>query len=175
MPMRGSKLLFLLMALVSVPALHAQTKGAIGGDNMMLFGIVSDEKGDAEMQNVCVRVYTDSIAGDSVFTDAMGKYQLFVPLKGLHRLVYSTDGYHRKAVAIDANGEMDEAARGEEWNMRIDISLTKADVALPDDLLDTPIGKAAWQPEMREFQWDQPYTERYKQRYKQEVKAAGKK
>lgn len=175
MPMRRSIVHVLLAVLVNATATSAQTKGAIGGDNMMLFGIVSEEKGDAEMQNVCVRVYTDSIPGDSVFTDAMGKYQLFVPLKGVHHLVYSTEGYHRKAVAIDTNGEMDEAARGEEWNMRIDISLAKADIALPDDLLDTPIGKAAWQPEMREFQWDQPYTERYKQRYKQEVKAAGKK
>ncbi|MGV3638672.1 MAG: hypothetical protein ACO1NQ_13610 [Flavobacteriales bacterium] len=173
--MRWCNVLLLCAALWNAQALHAQTKGAIGGDNMMLFGIVTEEKGGAEMQNVRVRVYTDSIAGDSVFTDAMGKYQLFVPLKGVHRLVYSTDGFHRKVVAIDTNGELDAAARGEEWNMRIDISLAKADLALPDELLDTPIGKAAWQPEMREFQWDQPYTERYKQRYKQEVKAAGKK
>lgn len=141
----------------------------------MLFGVVTEDKGGADMRNVCVRVLTDSIARDSVFTDALGKYQLFIPLTGIHRLVYAMDGYHRKVVEVDANGELDEAARRQEWNLRIDISLVKADVPLPDELLDTPIGKAAWQPEMREFRWDQPYTERYRQQYKQAVKAAGKK
>ncbi|MBX2971691.1 MAG: hypothetical protein KF797_01175 [Flavobacteriales bacterium] len=157
-----------------IPAV-AQVSGDIGKDRMMLFGVVTEDKGGADMRNVCVRLYTDSVAGDSVFTDAMGKYQLFIPLKGVHRLVYSMDGYHRKVVQVDASGEMDEAARKQEWNMRVDISLVQATLALPDELLDTPVGKAEWQPEMREFKWDQPYTERYKLRYKQAVKAAGRK
>ena len=57
----------------------------------------------------------------------------------------------------------------------LDIGLVRSDLVLPDELLDTPIGKAAWLPAVREFRWDQPYTERYKQRYKQAVKAAGRK
>ncbi len=142
---------------------------------MMLFGIVSEEKGGIELRNVTVRLYTDSVAQDSVFTDPMGKYQLFIPLTGMHRVVYSLDGFHRKIVEVDTNGDLDEAARKQEWNLRVDISLVRSEVELPDELLDTPIGKAAWQPAMHEFQWDQPYTERYKQRYKQAVKAAGRK
>lgn len=141
----------------------------------MLFGIVEDQRSGKPLQNVCVRVYTDSIAGDSVFTDPVGKYQTFVSLGGVHRVVYSSDGHHRKVVQLDTSGELDDAARAQEWNMRVDISLMGSDLTLPDELLDTPIGIAEWQPAMREFQWDQPYTERYKQRFKQAVKEAGKK
>ncbi|MBL7952932.1 MAG: hypothetical protein JNM62_14575 [Flavobacteriales bacterium] len=144
-------------------------------NDLMLFGIVDDQKSGDAMQNACVRVFTDSIAGDSVFTDAMGKYQVFVALGSKHRLAYSAEGHHRKVVEVDASAEMDAAARTQEWNIRIDISLMPAEVQLPDELLDTPIGMAAWQPAMREFQWDGPYTERYKQRFKQAVKEAGKK
>lgn len=143
-------------------------------ENLMLFGIVEDQRSGKPLQNARVRVYTDSIAGDSVFTDALGKYQLFVPLLGVHRLEYADPDHHRKLVEVDANGEFDAVARAQEWNLRIDIDLLLADVALPDELLDTPIGKAAYVAAMREFQWDQPYTERYKQRFKQELKSAGK-
>lgn len=142
--------------------------------DLMLFGIVEDGRGQP-LQNVCVRVYTDSVAGDSVFTDPLGKYQTFVPLDGEHRLTYTYDGHHRKCVLINADAEMDAADRVREWNMRIDITLLPADAPLPDDLLDTPAGMAAWVPAMHEFQWDQPYSERYKQRLKQEMKAAGRK
>jgi len=169
----GSFLVAVCVAAVA-PAV-AQLSGDIGSGKMMLFGIVTDEKGGMEMHNITVRLYTDSIAADSTFTDAMGRYQLFVPLKGIHRLVYSMDGYHRKVVQVDVSGAMDEAARRQEWNMRVDISLVPATLVLPDDLLDTPIGKAGWQPGMREFQWDEPYTERYRQQYRQALKAAGRK
>lgn len=175
MAMHRWRITILACAVVIASTALAQVPDAIGKDKIMLFGVVTEEKGGADLRNACVRVFTDSIAGDSVFTDAMGKYQLFVPLHGVHKLVYTMDGYHRKAVSIDASGEMSENARGQEWNLRIDIGLNKADIPLPEDLLDTPIGKAAWQPERGEFLWDQPYTERYKQRYKQAVKAAGKK
>lgn len=144
-------------------------------NDMMLFGIVEDQDSGKPIQNICVRVFTDSVPGDSVFTEANGKYQVFVPLSGVHRLVYSGEGRHRKVVTMDTNGELDAAARRQEWNMRIDISLVGSDVPLPDDLLDTPIGMAAWVPGVREFQWDQPYTERYMKRFKQAVKEAGKK
>lgn len=144
-------------------------------NDLMLFGIVDDQKSNDVMQNVCVRVFTDSIAGDSVFTDAMGKYQVFVPLGKKHRLAFTAEGHHRKVVEIDATAEMEVADRVKEWNIRIDISLQPADVQLPDELLDTPIGMASWEAALHEFQWDQPYTERYKQRYKQAVKEAGKK
>lgn len=144
-------------------------------NDLMLFGIVDDQKSNDIMQNVCVRVFTDSIAGDSVFTDSMGKYQVFVPLGKKHRVAYTAEGHHRKVVEIDATAEMDVADRVKEWNIRVDISLQPAEVSLPDDLLDTPIGMARWQASLHEFQWDQPYTERYKQRYKQAVKEAGKK
>lgn len=162
--------LFLAIGTVCI----AQDSTATKPQDMMLFGIVTDEAGNDPMRNVTVRLYTDSVAGDSVFTDPLGKYQLFVPLAGVHRLVYSMDGYHRKTVLVDANAEMDAAARALEWNMRIDISLMLAQVALSDELLDTPIGKAAWQADLREFKWDQPYTDRYKLRLKQALKAAGK-
>ncbi len=168
--MEFRRTLAIALALCLVRMAFAQAPPSI-----MLFGIVDDQKTNNAMQNVCVRVFTDSIAGDSVFTDAVGKYQLFVPLGQKHRLAYTAEGHHRKVVEVDATAEMDAAARNQEWNIRIDISLLPAEVPLPDELLDTPIGMAAWQPAMREFQWDQPYTERYKQRYKQAVKEAGKK
>lgn len=165
--------LLLITALAPASCVLGAQDGSMSQEQeMMLFGIVEDERGNAPMQNVCVRVYTDSIAGDSVFTDPMGKYQVFVPLKGVHTLVYRMDGYHRKTVQVDTNGEMDNVARTKEWNIRIDIGLAQAGKPLPDDLLDTPIGRAKWQPSLGEFQWDQPYTERYKQRYKQALKAA---
>lgn len=172
--MHRSRSLFTAVYMALVVTTVAQVPDGIGKDQMMFFGIVTQEKGGAEMRNVTVRLYTDSVAGDSVFTDAVGKYQLFIPLNGVHRVVYSMEGYHRKVVQVDATGEMDAAARQQEWNLRVDISLVQADLALPDELLDTPIGKAEWQPGMREFKWDQPYTERYKQQYKQAVKAAGR-
>lgn len=172
--MHPSRTLLVAACAFYLQGTHAQVQGDIGKDRMMLFGIVTDDKSDVELRNVTVRVFTDSVAQDSVFTDPMGKYQLFLPLTGMHHVVYSMDGFHRKVVQVDANGELDEAARKQEWNLRVDISLVRSDKALPDELLDTPIGKAAWQPAMREFQWDQPYTERYKQRFKQAVKAAGK-
>lgn len=164
--------ILLLGMLCCASAAWAQTPPQ--ASNIMLFGIVEDERSGKPLQNTRVRVYTDSIAGDSVFTDALGKYQLFVPLQGVHRLEYAGPDHHRKLVEVDANGGFDAAARAQEWNLRIDIDLLLADVALPDELLDTPIGKAAYVSAMREFQWDQPYTERYKQRFKQELKSAGK-
>lgn len=153
----------------------AQVQDAIGKDRMMLFGVVTEGKGGADLRNVTVRVVTDSIPRDSVFTDATGRYQVFVPLQGVHRLVYALDGFDRKVVQVDASGEMDEAARKQEWNLRIDIELKPTEAELPAELMDTPIGIAAWQPEVREFGWDRPYTDRYKLRYKQAVKAAGRK
>ncbi|MBK6371071.1 MAG: hypothetical protein IPF64_14950 [Flavobacteriales bacterium] len=92
-----------------------------------------------------------------------------------HRLEYWLEDHHRKVIQVDANGEMDAAARAQEWNLRVDIDLLIADPPLPDDLLDMPAGVAEWEPAMREFQWDRPYSERYKQRYKQALKEAGRK
>lgn len=165
---------FLLVVCIAVQV-TVRAQDTIGKDRIMLFGVVTEEKGGADLRNVTVRVVTDSIVSDSVFTDALGRYQVFVPLSGVHRLIYSLDGHHRKVVQVDASGEMDEAARKQEWNLRIDIGLEKAAVPLPAELVDTPIGIAAWKPEMREFSWDRPYTERYKLRYKQAMKAAGRK
>jgi len=171
--MTRSSLLFALSLLCSAHVVQGQTEAP--KNDLMLFGIVEDQRSGKPLQNVCVRVYTDSIAGDSVFTDPVGKYQTFVSLGGVHRVVYSGDGHHRKVVQLDTSGELDDAARAQEWNMRVDISLMGSELSLPDELLDTPIGIAEWEPAMREFQWDQPYTERYKQRFKQAVKEAGKK
>jgi hypothetical protein len=151
----------------------AQSTG--GTENIMLFGIVEDQRSGRALQNVRVRVYTDSIAGDSVFTDPTGKYQIFLPLNGSHRLEYWLEDHHRKVVQVDANGEMDATARAQEWNLRVDIDLLIADPPLPDDLLDMPAGVAEWEPAMRDFQWNRPYSERYKQRYKQALKEAGRK
>ena len=173
--MQPSRHLLIALGAMWMFTARAQVGGGIGEGKMMLFGIVSEEKGGIELRNVTVRLYTDSVAKDSVFTDPMGKYQLFIPLAGVHRVVYSLDGFNRKIVEVDTNGELDEAARKQEWNLRVDIGLVRSDLVLPDELLDTPIGKAAWLPAVREFRWDQPYTERYKQRYKQAVKAAGRK
>lgn len=170
----GRTLLAVLCTWLCGPAV-AQVGDGIGKDRMMLFGVVTEEKDGTDLGNVTVLVVTDSIARDSAFTDALGRYQVFVPLQGVHRLVYALEGHHRKVVQVDTNGEMDEAARKQEWNLRIDIGLEKAEVALSDDLLNTPIGIAAWQPQMREFTWDRPYTERYRARYKQAMKAAGRK
>lgn len=165
-----SFLVFMLLAVgETFPQSPAQQK------DLMLFGIVEDQRSGKPLQNVCVRIYTDSIAGDSVFTDPLGKYQTFVDLGGRHRVVYSADGHHRKVVEVDTNGDLDASALAQEWNMRIDISLLGSELELPDDLLDTPVGMAAWVPAMREFQWDQPYTERYRIRYKQAVKDAERK
>jgi|GEM_PF-940699 len=157
--------------MLSAIVLHAQVPEK--ANNMMFFGIVDDLRTGKALQNVCIRVYTDSVPGDSVFTDAAGKYQTFQPLHGLQHLVYSLDGHHRKVVEVDLNGEMETADRSREWNMRIDVSLVTAGAALADDLLDTPIGKAKWAPAMHEFQWDQAYTERYMHRFKRALKVAG--
>ncbi len=166
------RILLVVMAIWGGGTMIAQDQVAIGKDRMMLFGIVSEGTGGDALQNVTVRVFTDSVAQDPVFTDAMGKYQLFVPLTGVHRVVYSLAGHHRKVVEVDTNGEMDAEARAQEWNLRVDVSLKPAEIQLADDLLDTPVGKAAWQPVLREFQWDRPYTDRYEHRYKLAVKAA---
>ncbi|MEO8589692.1 MAG: hypothetical protein ABI432_10015 [Flavobacteriales bacterium] len=157
----------LLFALFGALHLSGQSK-------MMLFGIVEDQRSDA-MQNVCVRVFTDSIAGDSIFTDAKGSYQLFVPIAGCQRLVYTADAHHRKVVEVDANGKMDPADRNQEWNLRVDITLLAAEQDLPADLLDTPVGMAAWAPATKSFEWDQAYTARYMLRYKEALKQAKRK
>lgn len=140
----------------------------------MLFGVVDTQKNGNALGNTTVQVLTDSVPGDSTFTDALGKYQVFVPLGKKHLLVFTAAGYHRKVVEFDASAEMDINDRAKEWNVRIDISLRSDDVRLPDELLDMPIGRARWQGELHEFQWDQAYTERYKQRYKQAVREAGR-
>lgn len=163
----------IVLAIMS-SAMQAQDDVALRPQDMMLFGIVEEERGRAPMGNVRVQVSTDSVPGDSTFTDAMGKYQVFVPLKGVHRVVYGMEGHHRKAVLVDANADMDAAARAREWNIRIDIALMRSDTPLPDDLLDTPIGRAAWRKELGEFKWDEPYTERYKLRLKKALKASGR-
>lgn len=163
-----------LIAAVAMSS-KAQDSTATKPADMMIFGIITDKAGNDPMRNASVTLHTDSMAVDSVFTDPLGRYQIFIPLAGVHRLVYAMDGYHRKTVEVDANAEMDAATRAQEWNLRVDISLLRAEVPLPDELLDTPVGKAAWQAEMREFKWDGPYTDRYEQRFKQALKEAARK
>lgn len=157
-----------LLALLGAARAQGQTQ-------MMLFGIVEDQRTEHALQNVCVRVYTDSIPGDSIFTDVDGRYQIFVPMKGCHRLVFANDGHYRKAVEVDTNGKMDPADRQQEWNLRIDITLLAAEKELPDLLLDTPVGSAAWIPATKSFEWDQAYTAREAQRFKEALKQAKRK
>ena len=158
------------VALALLGAVRAQ-----GQTQMMLFGIVEDQRTEHALENVGVRVFTDSIPGDSIFTDVEGRYQIFVPMKGCHRLVFTSDGYYRKAVEVDTNGKMDPADRQQEWNLRIDITLLTAEKELPDPLLDTPVGSAAWIPATKSFEWDQAYTARYALRFKEALKQAKRK
>lgn len=163
-----------LVRIAVVLSLFGATR-AQGQTQMMLFGIVEDQRTEHALQNVCVRVYTDSIPGDSIFTDIEGRYQLFVPMKGCHRVVYSSEGFYRKAVEVDTNGKMDPVDRQQEWNLRIDITLLTAEKELPELLLDTPVGSAAWIPATKSFEWDQAYTARSAQRFKEALKQAKRK
>ena len=162
-----------MVMVVAVPDLRAQA--VVPEKNMMLFGIVEDLKTGKPVPNASVGFATDSVVGDSVFTDMRGAYQTFIPIGKRYRMTYRADGHHAKVLVVDTQGEMEPADQQREWNMRIDITLASSALDLPEDLLDMPFGIASWVPEMHEFQWDGPYTERYRDQFKQAVKAAEKK
>lgn len=157
--------LFSLALLTFGPGLFAQ-------EHLLIFGIVKDLDTGGMLQNVRVRVFTDSLEGDSVFTDPLGRYQVALPLHGAHVIEYYGTMHHPKIVQVSTENDMDALDRVQEWGMRIDVTLASLSLKIPEDLVNMPAGKAAWIPERHAFEWDGPYTERYLFQFRKAVKAA---
>jgi tetratricopeptide (TPR) repeat protein len=128
---------------------------------LYIFGVVKDVENSKKMDGVTVTVKKNGQEVDKIVTNASGKYEFFLDIAGDYLIEYSKSGVVSKKVALDSkNVPIDDASAG--FSMNIDMTLFKTMEGLDVSILNQPIGRAKYNAETGQLEFDFEYTKTIK-------------
>ena len=128
---------------------------------LYIFGVVKDVENSKKMDGVTVSVKKNGKEIDKLVTNTSGKYEFFLDIAGDYLIEYSKAGIVSKKVALDSkNVPLDDATAG--FSMNIDMTLFKTMEGLDVSILNQPIGRAKYNAETAQLEFDYEYTKTIK-------------
>ncbi len=153
--------LFLLFCLSSLLAFNqidgVKAKDVMDEDNVFFDGKTSDYfTGDA-ISGVNVKATTGGKTVASGVTDGKGEYKIVLDYDKEYTITFSKGGLISKTIIMNTNGVPDKM-RQKVPDMMAEITLFEPNDCIKAEMLDKPIGRAAYFPKKNLIDWDMAYS-----------------
>lgn len=152
------KLLFLLLWLGGMSTLNAQNWDFTFGGKVTEF--VEEKQKDMALELVTIIVARGTTVVSSTSTQSNGKFKCRIPGNGDYLVTVSKPGYISKRFAINTMNVPAERTNYPFGQFDVDIELFKTYPGLDYSVLDKPIARIVYTPELEDFDYEKAYTEK---------------
>jgi hypothetical protein len=173
--MQGAKLR--LQSIVRVFALVGLMLSAalvFAQDNILdVHGTIKNDANRKNMDKVTVSVKQNGKDFDAFTTTSNGKYGFNLPLGHLYTLTFTADGFVKKKIELNTKGIPPEDMAGG-FKLNMDMTLFAYQEGFNTELMEKPLGKAAFDPIRNSVEFDYDYTARMQKEIADEFKRLAK-
>jgi hypothetical protein len=149
---------FILIILFAVSAFYnvviAQSNEAV---KLTISGEISEYFSNKIMQGVSIKLLEGGSYVHNVVSDEKGKYSLELAFDKEYTVLYEKAGFVAKKILVNTKS-VSKKERNSLSNLLVDMTLFKEDKELAVAFLDQPIGKAQYDSNTKEIDWDMKYT-----------------
>lgn len=142
------KILRLLLVLIVPFTSFAQDE-----EKLMLSGDVSEYFSEKTMAGVSVKVTSNGEYVANAVTDSKGKYEFLLDFEKEFMVLYEKAGFVPKKILVSTKG-VPPNQRQSVADLFVEMTIFKSNKDLQVDFLDQPIGKAQYNPQTNEVDWN---------------------
>jgi len=144
----------LLLLLIFPFTIFAQTENQ---DKLLISGIVSEYFSEDILSGISVKVTSNGQYYNNVITDGKGKYEVYLDFEKEYEVLYEKAGFVPKKILVSTKGVPPEK-RQKLADLFVEMTIFKKEPDLNVDFLSQPIGKAKYNSQTNEIDWDMGYT-----------------
>ncbi|MDF1675115.1 MAG: hypothetical protein P1U44_05295, partial [Vicingaceae bacterium] len=133
-----------------------------------LSGIVSEYYSESTMEGVSIKITENGNYIHNVISDKKGRYELLVDYEKEYIVLYEKANFVPKKIIVNTKG-IPPDKRNSVNDLFVEMTLFQQHKDLNVAFLEKPIGKAIYDPKMRELDWDMSYTAPIAQKLNQEL------